>query len=63
MSFLRRLCDLKISGVIALTYGEATMAHLKLCVLGQLRLERDSRPIELNLRKGLALMVYLAVSS
>ena len=38
------------------------MAHLKLFVLGQPRLERDERPIELNLRKALALLVYLAVS-
>jgi predicted ATPase/DNA-binding SARP family transcriptional activator len=38
------------------------MAHLKLFVLGQPRLERDEAPIELNLRKALALLVYLAVS-
>jgi DNA-binding SARP family transcriptional activator/class 3 adenylate cyclase/tetratricopeptide (TPR) repeat protein len=38
------------------------MAHLKLFVLGQPRLERDGEPLELNLRKALALMVYLAVS-
>ncbi len=38
------------------------MAHLKLFVLGQPRLERDGGPIELNLRKALALLVYLAVS-
>jgi DNA-binding SARP family transcriptional activator len=38
------------------------MAHLKLFVLGQPRLERDEGPIELNLRKALALLVYLAVS-
>ncbi|MFL5804686.1 MAG: BTAD domain-containing putative transcriptional regulator [Roseiflexaceae bacterium] len=38
------------------------MAHLKLFVLGSPRLERDGRPIELNLRKALALLVYLAVS-
>ncbi len=38
------------------------MAHLKLFVLGQPRLERDEEPIELNLRKALALLVYLAVS-
>jgi DNA-binding SARP family transcriptional activator len=38
------------------------MAHLKLFVLGQPRLERDDRPLELNLRKALALLVYLAVS-
>jgi DNA-binding SARP family transcriptional activator len=48
--------------MIALTSGEATMAHLKLLVLGQPRLERDGRPLELNLRKALALLVYLAVS-
>jgi DNA-binding SARP family transcriptional activator len=39
------------------------MAQLKLFVLGQPRLERDGGPIELNLRKALALLVYLAVSS
>jgi DNA-binding SARP family transcriptional activator len=38
------------------------MAHLKLFVLGQPRLERDGAPIELNLRKSLALLVYLVVS-
>ncbi|MFL5804971.1 MAG: ATP-binding protein [Roseiflexaceae bacterium] len=38
------------------------MAHLKLLLLGQPRLERDGAPIELNLRKALALLVYLAVS-
>jgi DNA-binding SARP family transcriptional activator len=48
--------------MIALISGEATMAHLKLLVLGQPRLERDGAPLELNLRKALALLVYLAVS-
>ena len=38
------------------------MPHLKLSVFGPPRLERDGGPIELNLRKGLALLVYLAVS-
>src|SRR5215208_1061574 len=38
------------------------MAHLKLFVLGQPRLERNEEPIELNLRKALALLVYLAVT-
>ena len=38
------------------------MAHLKLFVLGQPRLESDGKPIELNLRKALALLVYLVVS-
>ncbi|HEU5101852.1 MAG TPA: protein kinase, partial [Roseiflexaceae bacterium] len=38
------------------------MAQLKLFVLGQSRLERDGQPLELNLRKALALLVYLAVS-
>jgi predicted ATPase/DNA-binding SARP family transcriptional activator len=42
--------------------GEFTMAQLKLLILGQPRLERDEAPIELNLRKALALLVYLAVS-
>src|SRR5512145_2531514 len=35
---------------------------LKLLVFGSPRLERDEGPIELNLRKALALLVYLAVS-
>src|SRR5437867_1048156 len=48
--------------MIALTSGGSTMAHLKLFLLGQPRLERDGRPIELNLRKALALLVYLALS-
>jgi class 3 adenylate cyclase/DNA-binding SARP family transcriptional activator len=48
--------------MIALTSGEGTMAELKLFVLGQPRLERDGRPLELNLRKALALLVYLAAS-
>ena len=38
------------------------IAHLKLFVLGAPRLERDEGPIELNLRKALALLVYLAMS-
>src|SRR5262245_25505836 len=38
------------------------MALLKLLLLGSPRLERDGGPIELNLRKALALLVYLAVS-
>src|SRR6476646_9806238 len=62
MSFLRRLSDPGISGMIALAAGEATMAHLKLFVLGPLRLERENQLVELNLRKALALLVYLAVS-
>src|SRR6266508_342844 len=61
MSSLRRLCGRGISGMIARTSGGATMAHLKLFVLGSLRLERDGQPVELNLRKALALLVYLAV--
>ena len=44
MSFLRRLYDPGISGKIALTAGEATMAHLKLFVLGQPQLARDGTP-------------------
>jgi DNA-binding SARP family transcriptional activator len=39
------------------------MALLKLFVLGSPRLEREGQPLELNLRKALALLVYLAVSS
>src|SRR5262245_17228007 len=38
------------------------MAHLKLYVLGQPRLECDGAPLDLNLRKALALLGYLAVS-
>jgi predicted ATPase/serine/threonine protein kinase/DNA-binding SARP family transcriptional activator len=49
-------------GMIAAISGEATMAQLKLFVLGQPRLERNGQPVELNLRKALALLVYLAVS-
>jgi DNA-binding SARP family transcriptional activator len=48
--------------MIAPTSGGSTMAHLKLFVLGQPRLERDGGSIGLNLRKALALLVYLAVS-
>src|SRR6266540_7199700 len=62
MSFLGRLCDPEFSSMIARTPGEATMAHLKLFVLGAPRLERDGQQVELNLRKALALLVYLAVS-
>ena len=35
------------------------MANLKLFVLGPPRLERDNQPIELNLRKALALRARL----
>ena len=38
------------------------MARLKLYVFGTPRLEHDSQPVELNLRKALALLVYLAVT-
>src|SRR5215212_1905474 len=38
------------------------MAYLKLFVLGAPRMEHDHQPLELNLRKALALLVYLAVS-
>jgi predicted ATPase/DNA-binding SARP family transcriptional activator len=38
------------------------MAVVKLFTFGSPRLERGGRPIELNLRKALALLVYLAVS-
>src|SRR5215207_926268 len=48
--------------MISRTRGEATMAQLQLFVLGPPRLEREGQPIELNLRKALALLVYLAVS-
>jgi hypothetical protein len=36
------------------------MTRLKLFVLGQPRLERDGQPVELNLRKALALLADLA---
>ena len=39
------------------------MAPFRLLVLGPPRLERDSRPVELNLRRALALLVYLAVGA
>jgi len=48
--------------MIARTSGESTMAHLKLLVLGSPRRECHGRPIELKLRKALALLVSLAVS-
>src|SRR5215208_5399542 len=38
------------------------MTPLKLTVFGPPRLEREGQPIELNLRKALALLVYLAVA-
>jgi DNA-binding SARP family transcriptional activator/predicted ATPase len=38
------------------------MGHLNLFVFGQPRLERDGKLVELNLRKALALLVYLAVT-
>src|SRR5215213_4974063 len=38
------------------------MGHLKLFVLGAPRMEHDGQPLELNLRKALTLLVYLAVS-
>jgi len=38
------------------------MAHLQLHVFGPPRLHRNSQPIELNLRKAVALLVYLAVT-
>ena len=38
------------------------MAYLKLFIFGQPRLEVDGEPIELNLRKALALLAYLTAS-
>ncbi len=38
------------------------MAHVKLYTLGPPRLEHVGRPAEFNLRKALALLVYLAVT-
>ena len=37
------------------------MSHLKLYLFGLPRIEKDGRPIELKLRKGQALLAYLAV--
>ncbi|MDQ5853922.1 MAG: AAA family ATPase, partial [Chloroflexota bacterium] len=39
------------------------MAELKLFTFGQPRLERDGQPVDLNLRKALALLVYVAVTA
>jgi DNA-binding SARP family transcriptional activator len=39
------------------------MSRLRLLVLGPPRLERDGQPAELNLRRAVALLVYLAVTS
>ena len=38
------------------------MASRRLTVLGPPRLERDARPLELPLRRAMALLVYLAVT-
>jgi predicted ATPase/DNA-binding SARP family transcriptional activator len=38
------------------------MARLRLCLLGAPRLEWDGRPVDIGLRKALALLVYLAVT-
>ena len=62
MSFLRSLCNPEFSGMIAGMFGGFTMSHLYLFVFGQPRLEREGMPIDLNLRKALALLAYLAVS-
>jgi hypothetical protein len=48
MSFLDRICELEISGMSAAISREATMAHLKLFILGQPRLEHDGRLLELR---------------
>lgn len=37
------------------------MSHLKLYLFGPPRIEKNGRPLELKLRKGLALLAYLAV--
>ncbi|MBV9788050.1 MAG: SARP family transcriptional regulator, partial [Chloroflexi bacterium] len=39
------------------------MAELKLFTFGPPRLERDGHPIDLNLRKALALLIYLTVTA
>jgi predicted ATPase/DNA-binding SARP family transcriptional activator len=38
------------------------MASLRLLLLGPPRLEREGRPVELNLRRATALLIYLAVT-
>ena len=38
------------------------MSQLKLFLFGPPRLERDDEPVDLNLRKAMALLAYLAVS-
>lgn len=43
--------------------ADDTMAELKLFTLGPPRLERDGHPIDLNLRKALALLIYLTVTA
>ena len=39
------------------------MPSLKLFLLGPPRLERDGKPLEIDTRKTIALMAYLAVTS
>jgi DNA-binding SARP family transcriptional activator len=39
------------------------MASLRLFLLGPPRLEREGRPVELNLRRATALLLYLAVTN
>jgi predicted ATPase/DNA-binding SARP family transcriptional activator len=41
---------------------ESMMAAIKLYLFGSPRLERQGRPIPINLRKALALLIYLAVT-
>ncbi len=45
------------------TMRDYVMAELKLFTFGQPRLERDGRPVDLNLRKALGLLVYVAVTA
>src|SRR5207249_4147588 len=44
------------------TRGRASMARLTLRVLGPPRLEQDGHPVALNLRRAVALLVYLAAT-
>jgi DNA-binding SARP family transcriptional activator/TolB-like protein len=41
---------------------EATMAKLSLSVLGQPRVEKNGKPVEINRRKAIGLLTYLAVT-
>src|SRR4051794_40291156 len=62
-------CIMRLSGLIPCARSRKSegierrpMTSLKLYLFGPPRLEHAGQPIELNLRKALALLVYLAVS-